>query len=608
MGNGSTVDGRMRWRVVCVAAIAAGMAVSSASAAEGGGSVVRLVRDGEAWGLVRNGKPYLIRGAGGSGYLPALAAAGGNSIRTWDAEGIDGLLDRADELGLTVTVGIWLGQAQRGFDYTDDRAVLAQLDRVRKFVLRYRGHPALLMWGLGNEMEGDGSNAAAWMGVNAAAELTRRLDPDHPTMTVIAEMGGQKVRNLHRLCPAIDVVGINSYGGIASVPKRYRDAGGTKPYAITEFGPIGHWEVGKTDWGAPREQTSTDKARWYADGYRKAVLGEKDLCVGSYVFLWGHKQEATATWYGMFLPDGTRLGPVDAMARLWSGKPPKNLCPTITDLHAAPEGKLRPGATVKAVADVGDPEGDPLAVRWVLRAESGAYATGGAEQDATERFAGAVTAADANTVTLRMPKWGGGYRLFAYVRDGHGGGAVANLPLFVEGPKRPFRPPAAKLPLVLYDDTLENAPYTPSGWMGNTSAVEVDPAFAEGAKVGKHCMRCRYAATDKWAGVVWQSPPDDWGDRPGGFDLSKATKLTFWARGASGGEKVTFKLGILGDDKPYHDSATASSGVIALTDQWTRITLDLAGKDLSCIKTGFCWTVAARGGPVAFDLDDIRYE
>ena len=56
--------------------------------------------------------------------------------------------------------------------------------------------------------------------------------------------------NLHRLCPDIDIVGINSYGGAASVPERYRKAGGTKPYILTEFGPPGRWEIEATAWGA----------------------------------------------------------------------------------------------------------------------------------------------------------------------------------------------------------------------------------------------------------------------------------------------------------------------------------------------------------------------
>ena len=47
---------------------------------------------------------------------------------------------------------------------------------------------------------------------------------------------------------------------------------------------------------------------------------------------------------------------------------------------------------------------------------------------------------------------------------------------------------------------------------------------------------------------------------------------------------------------------------MTLTQTWKRYTLDLKGLDLSRIKTGFCWVVAATGQPVTFSLDDIRYE
>ena len=41
---------------------------------------------------------------------------------------------------------------------------------------------------------------------------------------------------------------------------------------------------------------------------------------------------------------------------------------------------------------------------------------------------------DGSTATVTMPEGGGGYRLFAYVSDGRGGAAVANVPLYVEAP------------------------------------------------------------------------------------------------------------------------------------------------------------------------------
>ena len=50
---------------------------------------VHLLQTEQGWQLLRGGEPYLIRGAGGDTSLELLAKAGGNSIRTWDADDID---------------------------------------------------------------------------------------------------------------------------------------------------------------------------------------------------------------------------------------------------------------------------------------------------------------------------------------------------------------------------------------------------------------------------------------------------------------------------------------------------------------------------------------
>jgi len=144
--------------------------------------------------------------------------------------------------------------------------------------------------------------------------------------------------------------------------------------------------------------------------------------------------------------------------------------------------------------------------------------------------------------------------------------------------------------------------------MGNTAAITMDPASAEGPRAGKMCLKVTYAAADNWGGVVWQDSPNDWGDHPGGLDLTGAAKLSFWARGAAGGEVVAFQFGLITKDKTYSDSAGGKFEGITLTKAWKRYTLDLRGRDLSRIKTGFCWTLAATGKPVTFYLDDIRYE
>jgi hypothetical protein len=168
----------------------------------------------------------------------------------------------------------------------------------------------------------------------------------------------------------------------------------------------------------------------------------------------------------------------------------------------------------------------------------------------------------------------------------------------------------ASLPLVVYGnaDASAESPFIASGWMGNTDAIEYDDASKENPHSGETCIRVKYADTSKWGGIVWQSPADDWGDEPGGWDLTGAKQLIFWARGDKGGETVEFKLGILPKSKPYHDSGSATLGKIKLTPEWKQYTLGLTGKNLTRIKTGFVFSVAGTKEPVTFFLDDIQYE
>ena len=185
-------------------------------------TVVRVQKDEAGYQLLRDGRPYTIKGGGGRVYLESLKDAGGNSLRTWGEDDLEPLLDRAHELGLSVTIGIWLGQERQGFNYNDAASVRREIEKSRGFFRRYRRHPALLMWGLGNEMEGSGDNPVIWRTVNEIARIAKTEDPDHPTMTVIAEAGGRKLSQFMSLCPDVDVLGINSYGGLATLPKRAR--------------------------------------------------------------------------------------------------------------------------------------------------------------------------------------------------------------------------------------------------------------------------------------------------------------------------------------------------------------------------------------------------
>ena len=396
---------------------------------------VEVRQDAGQWHLYVDQKPFFINGAGGEGSLSKLKEAGGNSVRTWGIDRLQTVLDEAQQHGIKVCAGIWFHHEHdaEGFDYSKPEMVKDQLQQVRQAVLRFKDHPALLLWGLGNEMEGEsGDKVEIWKAVQEAAKLTKELDRNHPTMTVIAEIGGRKVEGINKYCPDIDIVGINSYGGGPSVAERYAKLNGNKPYIITEFGPPGFWEVGKTSWGAPIEPTSNEKA----EAYRRAYLGsvyQKPLCLGSYAFLWGNKQERTATWFGMFLPDGVKVNTVDTMTELWSGKLPLAACPVIKELKAEGATQLQPKQTLKIQLAATDPAQKPLRVRWVVQPEQTKTYTAGREELVLAEIQAAIIHSDETGCEIMAPSELGGYRVFAYVHSASGA-SVGNIPFHVASP------------------------------------------------------------------------------------------------------------------------------------------------------------------------------
>ncbi len=564
---------------------------------------VELRQTDEGWQLLRGGEPYFIKGAGGDHSLERLAAAGGNSVRTWDFEDVAPILDEAHELGLTVTVGIWLGHERHGFDYSDPEQVAEQLERARQAVLRYRDHPALLLWGVGNEMEGfdEGDNPLVWKAVNDVAAMIKELDPHHPTMTVTTFVHGKRIEFLHEKSPAIDIHGVNAYGGAVVIPGQMRDRGATKPFVLTEFGPVGPWETPTTEWGAPYEPTSTDKAAFYRRAYEEGVLAAPGMALGSYAFLWGHKMEATSTWFGMFLDDGARLGAVDTMTALWTGEKPDDLAPEIDRIDIDGSALVEPGAELTAQLSAADPEGGELRAHWALRPESADYLTGGDFREAIPDIDAAALEGRTDGARVQMPEDPGPYRLFAYVYDAAGNAATANVPLRVKGDVRP------RMPAAVYEDRFENMRWVPSGWMGSVDALTLDGAHADNCHEGNACIRMRYTGEFGWVGVAWQHPPNNWGDQDGGFDLTGANHLELWARGEYGGEKVSFGVGLLEKDKAYPDSGIKKIDGIELTREWQQFRIPLKKLDLSSIKTGFVVTLTGRSSPVTIYLDSIRF-
>ena len=163
------------------------------------------------------------------------------------------------------------------------------------------------------------------------------------------------------------------------------------------------------------------------------------------------------------------------------------------------------------------------------------------------------------------------------------------------------------MPVPVYDDGFEGMPWVPSGWMGGVDSLTVDGNHIDNPHSGEACIRMRYEGTFGWVGVAWQHPPNNWGDQDGGFDVTGASELEFWARGEYGGEKISAGVGLLEADKAYPDSGKKKVDGIVLTREWQRFSIPLENVDLSSIKTGFFVTLVGRRTPVTIYLDGIRF-
>jgi len=178
------------------------------------------------------------------------------------------VLDEAQKNGLMVTMGIEVARERHGFDYNDELAVKAQLENIKKEVLALKDHPALLIWAIGNELNLRSTNPKVWNAVNDISKMIHEVDANHLTTTTLAGISQQNINLIKERCSDLDLLSIQKYGKLEELPNQIRKFGWEGAYIVTEWGATGHWEVPKTEWGAPIEENSTLKAANYLKRYK----------------------------------------------------------------------------------------------------------------------------------------------------------------------------------------------------------------------------------------------------------------------------------------------------------------------------------------------------
>lgn len=395
--------------------------------------------------LLVNGEPFFIEGAGLEfGNVEALAKHGGNSFRTWRTDNGQSsgkeVLDRAQASGVYVTMGIEVARERHGFNYDDEAAVKEQLERIKTEILAYKDHPALIIWAIGNELNLRATNPKVWDAVNEISKYIHEVDPNHLTTSTLAGIDKDLVDNIKERATDLDLLSIQMYADIVNLKQKVTESGWTGPYMVTEWGATGHWEVPTTAWGAPIENNSTQKANFYLERYQTAILPNRDQCVGSYVFLWGQKQERTPTWYGMFMPDGEETASVDVMHYLWNDTWPDNRSPQLDSfllngLTANSNIYLDAGTTYPSQVFASDPDGDALAYHYEIKAESTDLGDGGDHESVPQSIEGLITENGKAAITFTAPEAEGAYRILVTVADGQNHMGHANIPFYVKAEK-----------------------------------------------------------------------------------------------------------------------------------------------------------------------------
>ena len=385
-----------------------------------------------------NGRNTFIKGAVAYEYIDKIKRYGGNAVRI-PCNG--DRLNEARQQGLMALVGLPFKAERNGFDYNDETAVEKQQEEVLALVKQFKNNPAILFWAIGNELDfippNKTCNPKVWDAVNSMALAIKAIDSIHPVMTVIGTSRMYKLSDIIQRCPSLDLLGLNTYADIFGLQDTLMNWKWNKPYVIAEWGPSGYWEVRKTPWKAPFEQTAAEKLAAYKNKYEKVIESNKGRCLGSFVFYWsGHKQETTHTWFNMFDAQGFETPLVDVMQYLWTSRWPANLAP-VTDSISI-EGKpryyihrLQPSSNYSAKVFAMDEDNDTLSFKWEIRPEAQYAAYAGQGEKEPQPIRGLVNGNGAET-KFTTPSEKGAYRLFVYTYDGNNHSSSANIPFYVD--------------------------------------------------------------------------------------------------------------------------------------------------------------------------------
>lgn len=572
------------------------------------------------WLLKVDGEPFSIKGAtfgydsdveNYDTYFKDLKFLGVNTIRTWaTGKNTLQLLDAAQRHGIKVMVGIWMRHGKPGmedddsFDYlTDTEGIEVMYNNAIETVKTYKNHPAVLTWGIGNEvylnMATNQEKLAYSKVLERICSRIKSLDPRHPITSVEAWTFGLDWWQNH--VPSIDIYGLNTYGAGAGflqeeLDKRHID----KPYIVTEFGVTGEWDVPKDNNGVAIEPSDTEKYSAIAKGYNDWIAN-KPSCLGVYVFHYSSSNEFISPWLLTHV-DQLKRPQYWAVREAFTGKSPSNYVPKIETFRIS-NLTSKSGTWIPVDLNVSDTENDELEISFYYNQREGSRRR--RNQIKPLQFRGNLS----EGFDIQLPKAHGAVKVYVYVKDSFNNLGIASTSIRVEDKDektKRFKVPKVELPFYVYKDHVE-MPYFPSGYMGNHKALTVDVDEKKEVHSGKTAIKITYSERSGWYGIAFVDPANDWGNILGGYDISGAKTFSFWAKSKFSGVVVRLGFGLIENDMPYPDTAKKAEE-ITLTSEWKKYTIKLKKADLSCIRSGLVLFASSYGYPQTIYIDDVVFE
>lgn len=412
------------------------LACNELASADKNSGTVHIKKTDNGYELIRNQKPFYIKGAAGNSHLKELKEAGGNTVRLYDTINLKKNLDAAHEQGLAVIVDIPLPKYGDGSHFYEQDLNPAK-EKITAVVSKHKDHPALLYWNLGNELYYPTFHKPIpfFDSFNSLIDLVKQTDPNHPVSTAIIGGNRRRLASVAIKSPGLDFVSINSFGNLTDLKKRMEPIAllWDGPYVITEWGVNGPWEEDETSWGAPIEHTSSSKAQILKDRFNSEIMQDPSS-LGSVVFFWGNKQERTNTWFSIFSEAGHKSESFHTLRNLWTQqdsmyKGPRVKYALLNEKGAPTNIILSSGEKSSAEVFLHNTGKIPYRFDWKVRKE--AWAQIEEEQPVIENL---ILEDSGKKVTFKAPVKEGPYRLFVYVIDGDNNFSTTNIPFYVLNP------------------------------------------------------------------------------------------------------------------------------------------------------------------------------